>query len=139
MLERIADLLEKNQSFAFETTLSTRSYLNLIEKAQSKGYEIILLFLALESVNLAIERVEIRVNEGGHDIPLETIKRRYKAGLQNLFQRYIPVVDKWMLVDNSSDDFEFIAEGAKEELIIRSEKKWSNLSRENYGNQRTTS
>jgi len=133
MLERITELLEKNQSFAFETTLSTRSYLNLIEKAQSNGYEVILLFLALESVNLAIQRVEIRVNEGGHNIPLETIKRRYKVGLKNLFERYIPVVDKWMLVDNSSDDFEFIAEGTNKELIVRSEKKWANLRKEHYG------
>lgn len=78
--------------------------------------------------------MEIRVNEGGHDIPLETIKRRYKIGLKNLFQLYIPVVDKWILVDNSGSSFEFIAEGAGTELIIRSEKKWSYLSSDYYGN-----
>jgi len=133
MLERIAELLEKNQSFALETTLSTRSYLNLVKEAQKKGYEVILLFLALESANLAIERVEIRVNEGGHSIPLETIKRRYKTGLRNLFELYIPIVNKWMLVDNSNDVFEFIAEGANNELIIRSEKKWTILRKEYYG------
>ncbi len=133
MLERIAELLDTDQSFAFETTLSTRSYVNLIKKAKKKDYEVILLFLTLESVNLAIERVEIRVNEGGHNIPLETIKRRYEIGLKNLFQLYIPIVDKWMLVDNSGSSFEFIAEGAGTELIIRSEEKWSYLSRDYYG------
>lgn len=107
--------------------------MSLIEKAQSNGYEVILLFLALESVNLAIERVEIRVKEGGHNIPLEIIKRRYKAGLRNLFERYIPVVNKWMIVDNSSDDFEFIAEGTNKELIVRSENKWASLRKEHYG------
>ncbi len=134
MLERIAELLENGQSFAFETTLSTRSYVNMVERAKAKGYEVILLFLALESVNLAIERVEIRVSEGGHNIPIETIKRRYEIGLRNLFQLYIPIVDKWMLVDNSSDNFEFIAEGTSTELIIRSEQKWSYLSRDYDGN-----
>jgi len=134
MLERISELLENGQSFAFETTLSTRSYVNLVEQAKSKGYEVILLFLALETVNLAIERVEIRVSEGGHNIPTETIKRRYEAGLKNLFQLYITIVDKWMLVDNSSDNFEFVAEGTSTELITRSEEKWSSLNRDYYGN-----
>jgi predicted ABC-type ATPase len=135
MLERIAELLEKGQSFAFETTLSTRSYINLVKQAKVKGYEVILFFLALESVNLAIERVEIRVSEGGHNIPIETIKRRYEIGLRNLFQLYIPIVDKWMVVDNSSDNFEFVAEGTATELIIRSEQKWSYLSGGYYGNK----
>jgi len=85
MLERISELLENGQSFAFETTLSTRSYVNLIERAKAKGYEVIILFLALESVNLAIERVEIRVSEGGHNIPVDTIKRRYEVGLKKPF------------------------------------------------------
>lgn len=134
MLERIAELLENGQSFAFETTLSTRSYVNLVKKAKEKGYEVILLFLSLESIHLAIERVEIRVNEGGHNIPVETIKRRYEIGLKNLFQLYIPIVDKWMLVDNSGSSFEFVAEGAGTELIIRSEEKWSYLSSNYYGN-----
>ena len=134
MLERINELLEKDQSFAFETTLSTRSYVNLTTLAKDKGFEIVLLFLALESEHLASERVAIRVNEGGHNIPTETIRRRFKAGLKNLFQLYIPIVDKWMLVDNSSDDFEFIAEGVGEEVVIRSEKKWSVLSKDYHGN-----
>ena len=77
--------------------------------------------------------MEIRVNEGGHNIPTETIRRRYETGLKNLFQLYIPIVDKWMLVDNSSDDFEFVAEGTGKEVIIRSEKKWSNLSKDYHG------
>lgn len=134
MLERISELLEKGESFAFETTLSTRSYVNLINRAKAKGYEIILLFLALESVKLAVERVEIRVSEGGHNIPVDTIKRRYEVGLKNLFELYIPIVDKWMLVDNSSESFEFVAEGTGTELIIRSEEKWAYLNRDNYGN-----
>ena len=56
-----------------------------------------------------------------------------KNGLRNLFQLYMPVVDKWILVDNSNENFEFIAEGAEDELVIRSEKKWSNLKNEYYG------
>ena len=78
MLDRIKELISKGESFCFETTLSTRSYVRLIESAQQNEYEIILLFLTLDSVDLAIERVSVRVKEGGHNIPTETIIRRYE-------------------------------------------------------------
>ena len=75
MLQRINDLLANNKSFALETTLATKSYTSLIRKAKSKGYTITLLFLSLDSIELAINRVSIRVKEGGHHIPTDVIKR----------------------------------------------------------------
>lgn len=77
MLERIGTLLSDNVSFAIETTLATRSYKNLVVRAQEKGYNISLLFFWLESPEMAYKRVQKRVSEGGHDIPVETIFRRY--------------------------------------------------------------
>ena len=111
MLDKISRLISRKLDFAFETTLATRSYINTIQKAKSFGYDITLVFFWLDSVELAIERVKIRVEEGGHNIPVNVIKRRYMAGLKNLFQLYIPESSYWMIFNNSSLSAELIAEG----------------------------
>ncbi|MCF8367081.1 MAG: zeta toxin family protein [Bacteroidales bacterium] len=111
MLKKIDQLISSKTDFAFETTLASRSYKKTIIKAKEAGYQITLLFFWLESVELAIERVKIRVEEGGHNIPKDIIRRRYYAGLKNLFEIYIPVCDYWMLFDNSKLQSELIAEG----------------------------
>ncbi len=100
---------------------------------KARGYEVILLFLALDSVDLAIHRVETRVKEGGHNIPVPTIERRYFNGLVNFFKIYKSIVDKWILVDNSSENFEFIAQGSGSEVVIKNEKIWSDLNRKYNG------
>ena len=102
MLERIDSLLTDNVSFAIETTLATRSYKNLVLRAKEKGYNVSLLFFWLESPELACQRVHKRVSEGGHDIPVDTIYRRYWLGLENLFRIFIPIVDDWSLYDNNN-------------------------------------
>jgi predicted ABC-type ATPase len=77
MLNRINELLKENENFAFETTLSTKSYKNKIREAKEKGYNVTLLFFWLISTELAKERVKIRVSEGGHNIDSDVIERRY--------------------------------------------------------------
>lgn len=77
MLERINELLKNEESFAFETTLSTKSYKNKIKEARQKGYTVTMLFFWLQNVELAKERVKIRVSEGGHNIESDVIERRY--------------------------------------------------------------
>lgn len=99
----IAGCLHENVSFAIETTLATRSYKNLVLKAQKKGYNVNLLFFWLESPEVACMRVAKRVAEGGHNIPIETIFRRYWLGLENLFKIFIPIVDYWALYDNNNE------------------------------------
>ena len=79
MLKRIDELLQKEESFSIETTLSTRSYFKLVETAHQKGYDVTLLYFWLKSPEQAIERVAERVSKGGHDIPNDTIFRRYWA------------------------------------------------------------
>lgn len=101
MLGRIEELMRLQRSFTIETTLSTRSYANLIRKAHSEGYAIVLLFFWLNSPELAIQRVAARVQEGGHNIPVDVIIRRYKKGIQNLFNLFIPLSDLWYIYDNS--------------------------------------
>jgi predicted ABC-type ATPase len=109
MLNRIDELLKENESFAFETTLSTRSYKNKIKTAREKGYTITLLFFWLQNVQLAKERVKIRVSEGGHNIEPGVIERRYLNGIKNLFEIYFPIVDGLLIFDNSEGKHELLA------------------------------
>lgn len=111
MVGRIDRLLADEASFAIETTLSTRSYVNLIYQARKKGYTASLLFFWIESPEMAEMRVAKRVAEGGHNIPKETIYRRYTLGLQNLFRLYMPCVDYWVIYDNSMLLRAVVAEG----------------------------
>lgn len=111
MLKRIDQLIKNNKDFAFETTLASKSYIKTIEKVKRRNYNVNLIFFWLESPALAIERVRLRVQEGGHNIPLKIIKRRYFSGLKNLLEYYIPKCDYWMIFNNSESPAEFIAEG----------------------------
>lgn len=101
-------LLVSKVNFAFETTLATKSYNHKIIKAKNLGYKVILIFFWLEDVDLAIKRVNIRVSEGGHNIPKEVIVRRYYAGLKNLFDIYLPIVDEAMIFDNTNPNPELL-------------------------------
>lgn len=101
MLRRIDALLAQRKSFAIETTLATRSYKTLVERAKGAGYTVTLLFFWLPSPQMAEQRVAARVASGGHNIPTEVIHRRYWLGLQNLFTIFTEIVDYWSLYDNS--------------------------------------
>ncbi len=126
MLRRIDELISQNQDFAFETTLASRSFVSLCNSVKKKKYQICLTFLWLDSKELAIERVKQRVSEGGHNIPTETIIRRYSAGLKNFFTLYKNNVDFWLFIDNSKTDQELIAEGKQNvEAIIYNKTKWN--------------
>lgn len=111
MLQRIEELLKEDVTFAIETTLATRSYVNLVMRAQRQGYRVNLLYFWLSSPELAMRRVAERVSKGGHDIPEEIIRRRYAAGINNLFKLFMPVVDYWAIFDNSQADRLKIASG----------------------------
>jgi predicted ABC-type ATPase len=110
MLKRITELLFDNQSFAFETTLSTKSYKSKILEAKEKGYTVTLLFFWLQNVELAKARVKMRVSEGGHNIEPEIIERRYFRGIKNLFKIYLPIVDGAIIFDNSNGKHQLLAE-----------------------------
>ena len=118
MLLRIEELLTADETFSIETTLATRSYSELVKRAQEKGYKVTLLYFWLNSPELAVERVARRVSEGGHNIPKDVIYRRYEKGLKNLFDIFIPIVDSWMIVDNGVEPREVIAEGDINEINI---------------------
>ena len=112
MLKKLNNHIELKKDFAFETTLSSRTFRNTILKAKKHGFETTLVYFWLNSVDLAYERVETRVAEGGHHVEKHIIARRYYAGIRNLFNIYIPITDYWMIFDNSQKmSSELVAEG----------------------------
>lgn len=101
MLNELRRHFAARESFAFETTLSGRSYLHHIRDWQAAGYRVKLIFLQLDSPEEAIARVAQRVRQGGHNIPAATIRRRFTAGRENFERLYAPLVDAWALYDNA--------------------------------------
>lgn len=128
MLQRIQQLMTEKEDFAFETTLSTRSYVSLIKQAQTMGYNITLLYFWLISPDFAKQRVAKRVSQGGHNIPKEIIERRYYRGIANLLNLYIPIVDKWIVIDNMEVKPNIIVRGtAKGDKLILNSELWNIL------------
>jgi predicted ABC-type ATPase len=103
MLEEIALYVRRRKSFAFETTLSGRTHARRIPRWQSLGFQVKLIFLSLTDVRIAIERVRIRVRQGGHSVPEDVIRRRYETGWRNFNGVFKNLVDTWVLYDNSGD------------------------------------
>jgi len=101
MLQRIRDLRDCRENFAIETTLASKSLVSFLRECRMAGYETRLIYVALDSPETAIRRVAARVAKGGHDVPLETIRRRFFRGLHNFFNTYREEVDHWTLLDNT--------------------------------------
>lgn len=111
MRERMDQLIERNEDFAVETTLATKSLAGTISRAQHKGYMVGIFYFWLKSPELAVKRVAMRVAAGGHNVPTETIIRRYWHGIENLRRIYQPLCNYWVLIDNSDKQGKWIAEG----------------------------
>mgnify|MGYP003833627677 FL=1 len=134
MLKRINELLSENINFAFETTLSTKSYKTKIIEAKAKGYRVTLLFFWLQNIELAKERVKIRVSEGGHNIEPGVIERRYVRGIKNLFDIYLPIVDGALIFDNSEGQHELLADKQIDGLVNVVNQEKFNLLKNHYDN-----
>lgn len=104
MLARLKQLAESRATFAFETTLATRSFAPWLRGLCDSGYVFALIFLWLPDADQAIMRVADRVRHGGHDVPADTIRRRYEAGLRNFFGLYQPLATGWRFYDNSEPE-----------------------------------
>ena len=102
MLNRLRDLVDQQASFAFESTLASRSYAPWLNRLCRKGYRFHLSFLWLRNPDLAVERVRERVAAGGHDVPEDVIRRRYRGGIRNFFALYQPLTTTWGVYNNSS-------------------------------------
>jgi len=111
MLAEIDRYAAAGQSFAFETTLAGHAYIRRVRSWRSAGFVVKVLFLSLRSPEEAIERVALRVQQGGHDIPPEVIRRRFFAGLKNFMDVYRFEVDYWRLFDNSGPSPVLLSQG----------------------------
>ena len=96
--------VEKGEDFAFETTLSGRSYARLLKELRSKGWKIILFYLWIPSARFSSARVQQRVEAGGHDIPADAIARRYTRTVSNLLNVFIPLCDEVMCYNNAKTE-----------------------------------
>lgn len=131
MLRRLDELTRARQSFGFETTLASRSFAPRIRRLRRSGYECHLVFLWLPAADLAVARVADRVRLGGHDVPEETIRRRYRSGLRNFFHLYQALTTTWRMYDNSTHQPRLIASGAgRETLTVNELHLWQRIRAE---------
>lgn len=129
MIQRIDELLGEKADFAIETTLATRSYVQLVHRAQSAGYKVHLLFFCLESPEQAIQRVAQRVKEGGHNVPADVIRRRFQLGISNLVNLFIPICDSVHVWNNTKGEAQLIAKQTAETegLEVIDKHMWNQL------------
>ncbi len=127
MLRRLDVLAEQRLSFAFETTLASRSFVSRLTALRQSCYEVTIVILWLASAELAISRVQERVRSGGHHVPEDIVRRRYNRGLENFFRLYRQVCHDWRFYDNSgSDGARLIASGGAEPKVVDAP-LWHNL------------
>jgi len=118
MWNRLEGLAASRTSFAFETTLASRTYAPWIAKRKAEGYRTRLVFIWLPNADQAINRVKDRVRTGGHHIPDDVVRRRYSGGLHNLFELYLPLMDRWSVLDGTEcADMRLIALGDEEGTV----------------------
>ncbi len=103
MLEQIHSLAERGVDFGFETTLSGKTYVKLLQGMKKGGYLVHIFFLWITNVELALERIKLRVRNGGHAIPEAIVRRRFGRSLPNFLRVYKPLADSWTIFDNSGD------------------------------------
>lgn len=135
MLARLRELAGQRVSFAFESTLASRSFAPWIRQLLQAGYQFHLVFLWLPSAALAVQRVASRVRMGGHAVPADVVRRRYHAGLHNFFQMYLPLATTWRIYDSSRGRMpEPVAVGNEATTVIYDEALWARARREaNHG------
>jgi predicted ABC-type ATPase len=134
MLSEIRFFAQRRATFAFETTLSGRSYLRLIRQLKKQGYEVHFFFLWVKSVDVALSRVRERVLKGGHDVPESVVRRRFGRSISNFFAEYRRLADSWYLFDNSAGTPEVVAfERAGKPRIINREQYEALIER--YGDE----
>ena len=118
VIQQIHEFSDRGVDFAFETTLSGKSYMNLFKTLKNKGYTLHLFYLWIPSPKLAISRIKERVSEGGHNINDEDVRRRFSRSIHNFLTLYQSLFDYWMLFDNSKTNPILIAKNNKGQIEI---------------------
>ena len=117
LLSELRELIDRQRTFALESTLSGKTYVKIFEQAKRRGNEIELHFVWIPDVREAIRRVRQRVIEGGHDVPAKDIRRRFARSIEHLLDDYAPLVDRWVLWDNSTPPAKALANSATQSIV----------------------
>lgn len=124
-LTRVGHLIKERKTFAWETTLSGRTTKGWVEKARAAGYFIKLVFIWIQSLEASIDRIRRRVREGGHDVAVPDVRRRFLKTLRNFFNDFCPLANAWKLFDNSKDSLRLIAVQKNGRTVVRNPSLWS--------------
>ena len=131
MLARLKNLAQQKCDFAFETTLAARSFAPFLRRCQAQGYRVNLIYVWLNSIELAITRVSMRVASGGHNIPEDVIRRRYNGGRKNFLELYSQLADYWIIYDNTKQEKKVVAEKTPSQPItIYQPNIWQNINQQ---------
>jgi len=129
MLQRLRELAAARASFAFETTLASRSFAPWLRALKGSGYRVSIVFLWLPRVGLALSRIRARVALGGHSVPDDTVRRRYARGITNFHTTYAPLADNWWLYDNSGREPRLVARSTSGRLEVLDQVAWQRSRR----------
>jgi predicted ABC-type ATPase len=124
-LTRVGRLIRERKTFAWETTLSGRTIKGWVQKARAAGYFIKLVFVWIQSLEASIDRIRRRVREGGHNVPVPDVRRRFLKTLRNFFNDFCPLADSWKLFDNSKDSLRLVAVQKNGRTVVRDHSLWS--------------
>jgi predicted ABC-type ATPase len=135
-LELIDELATKQVDFAFESTLSGRTYARIFKRLKEQlNYDVHLFYLWIPSTEMAIARISDRVEEGGHFVPDEDVIRRFSRSLKNLFELYAPLVDNVFVFDNSAERPKLIFERNPSGQVIVDQKKFDEFKGQSHGTE----
>ena len=126
-LRRIGEFLAAGASFAVESTLSGQTLLSLIEKAKQLGYSVEIIYVFLDSPEMCIARIAVRVAKGGHDIPDDDVRRRYFRSKRNFLNQYALLADAWTLVYNGGELPVMVAECKNGQITVFDKKLFDNF------------
>jgi predicted ABC-type ATPase len=129
MFDQMNDLTRRREDFAFETTLSARTYAVWLRELRTTGYEVFLYYYWLRSPELAITRVAQRVQAGGHFVPDADIRRRYARSVRNFLELYRPIADWWEVMDNTDGDRVLLGAGCQDDFDVETQEAWDAFER----------
>ena len=130
MLKRLHQLAKTNADFAFESTLSSRTFALFLRTLKACGYTVVIYYFSLPNAQLAVRRVKLRVSLGGHHVPADVVHRRFGRSLSNFFKLYVDLADEWTLFDNSGrDDARVIAMQSANNLTVTEARTWQKLQK----------
>ena len=132
MLQRLHQLADAGEDFAFESTLSSRTFAPFLRELKARGYGVAIYYFSLANAQLAVRRVKLRVALGGHDVPADVVRRRFDRSLKNFFSLYAPLANEWTLFDNSSSHSAItVAAQVANHLTVTETNTWLKLQKLN--------